>query len=124
MSLILFYTSFVLIIAMLAIKYYNVRILYHEAISNVVSKNEKHIYRLADTSKELLSKIHFENLNKLIMKVASFIKRESIYLKKRFDSKQPKFLLKTEMPNSGKHSVSFFLKHISDHKNSLKKKSL
>jgi hypothetical protein len=44
-----------------------------------------------------------------------------IYLKRRFDSKQPKFFLKPEKQKaSGKQQVSFFLKNVSEYKESLK----
>ncbi len=125
MSIIIFYVSLILIILMLSFKHYGIKVFKHEAIAEIVSKNEKHIHRLAGTGKELASKIHFENLQKLVVRSIGFIKKESIILKRRFDSKQPKFLLKTEPAgHENKHSVSFFLKNISEHNSSSKKKNL
>lgn len=125
LPIILFYLSFVSIVAMLVIKHYNITVIRHEAISEMVSKNEENIHKIAGTGKKIASKIHLENLNRLFTMVINFIKNETIVLKRKFDSKQPKFLLKTENHNDGnKHSVSFFLKNISEQKNLPKKKGL
>jgi hypothetical protein len=119
-TIIAFYLSLFLIGAMLFAKYRGISLFEHKAIAKIVS--EEDIHRITGTGKNIASKIHLENAQKLVMRIVAFVKREMIYLKRHFDSKQPKFLLKTEVPNAGKHSVSFFLKHISEHKNSLKKK--
>ncbi len=110
---------------MLVIKHYNVPYSNKEAVTEILSKNEKHIHWFTKKSKEIISNIHFENFHKLVVKIVSYTKLKIIHLKRRFDSKQPKFLLKMENPNvGGKYSVSFFLKNISEGKGTSKKKSL
>ncbi len=123
MTIILFYISLVLIIAMLAKKHFGIEVFQHETLSTIVDKNEEHIHKIAKEGKELASKIHFKNFHRLTVMTANFVKRESIYLKRRFDSKQPKFLLKQgKEAHHGVHPVSFFLKSVSDYRNSLRKK--
>jgi len=125
MAIILFYTSLILIVAMITIKYFGVSPFTHKAISSIVSEQEKKIHQIAADGKELASKIQFKNFHRLVVAVASFIKKESIYLKRRFDSQQPKFFLKQQkLDGTHKNSVSFFLRSVSEHKNSLKKKDL
>jgi hypothetical protein len=121
MAVILFYISFISLAVMLVTKYFGLSLFHHEAISNVVLENEKHFHKIVGKGKHIGSQIHFENLHKLTMKIANFTKQEIIYLKRRFDSKQPKFFLKPQKQNAGgKHSVSFFLKNVSEYKDSLK----
>ena len=60
-----------------------------------------------------------------IITVSEFIKKEIIYLKRRFDSKQPAFFLSPQKPSHAhRHSVSFFLKKVSEYKDSLHDKRL
>jgi hypothetical protein len=125
MVLITFYVSFILIVTLLATKYFDIHLFQHRIISNIVADNEKHVHTIIGKSKDIGSQIHFENFQKLTVKIVTFTKQEIIHLKRKFDSKQPKFFLKPQKPNAGgKHSVSFFLKNISDHKDSLKEKNL
>ena len=122
MAVILFYISLVAIVTMLTLKYLGIPVVRHEVISNIVCKNDEKCHELVGASKEIASKIKFENFHKLTVVMASFVKREMIYLKRRFDSQQPKFFLKPQKINtSNKHSVSFFLKNVSDYKDSLRK---
>jgi len=125
MSVILFYISFVLIIVMLGVKYYGIAVIQHEAIHSAVHKSEKHFRIFMGKSKEISSKIHFQNAHRFSVMFVNFIKREIIYFKRKFDSQQPKFFLKPQKVNGAdKHSVSFFLKNVSEYKNSTKNKDL
>ena len=125
MALAVFYTSFVLLIAFLAAKQYGFSPFHHRVISHIVVQHEEHVRTIVGKSKSIGAQIHFENFHKLTIKIATFTKKEALYLKQKFDSKQPKFLLMQQKPHvSGKHSVSFFLKNISEHKNSQKGKNL
>src|ERR1035437_4699226 len=125
MALISFYVSLVLLTAMLVAKYFGVSLFHHEVIVNIVDENEQHFHTIVGKGKHIGSQIHFENFHKLTLKIANFTKKEIIYLKRRFDSKQPKFFLKPQKLNTpSKHSVSFFLKNVSEYKDSLKDKSL
>ena len=108
---------------MLGVKYYGIVVIQHEAIHGVVNKSEKHFRTIIGKGREISSKIHFENAHRISMKVIDFTKEKAIHYKRKFDSQQPKFFLKPNNPNgTDKHSVSFFLKKISEHKDSEKKK--
>jgi hypothetical protein len=125
MAIALFYISLIGICAILAVKYYNVSFVHHEVISNIVNENDKHVHRIVNRSKHVASQIKFKNFHRLTIAIANLIKKESIYLKRRFDSKQPAFFLSPQKPNQQhKHSVSFFIKNVTDYKNSLKHKDL
>lgn len=125
MSIILFYISFILIVAMFTIKYFGISFDHHEAISNIVCENDKNCHKIVHHSKNIFSKIKFENFHRLTVNIADYIKKKIIYLKRRFDSKQPAFFLSPQKPSHvKKNSVSFFLKNVTDYKNSLKKKDL
>jgi hypothetical protein len=125
MAIILFYTSLSLIIAMFAVKYFGISFDHHEVISNLVCENNKNCHIIVNQSKKVASKIKFKNFHRLNVRIISFIKKEAIYFKRRFDSKQPAFFLSPQKPNNlKKNSVSFFIKNISDYKNSLRKKDL
>lgn len=125
MALVLFYIALVLLIGMLTAEYFGVSVVHHEAVADIVSEQEKKIRTIAKTSKHFASKIRFENFHKLVVRIVNFTKREIIYLKRRFDSQQPKFFVQVKKPNEAhKNSVSFFLRSVTEHKNSLKKKDL
>ncbi len=125
MAIFLFYISLVSLIAMFAIKYFGISFDHHEAISNIVCQNDKNCHNIFHKSKHLFSKIKLKNFHRLTVMVTDFIKKESIYLKRRFDSKQPSFFLSPQKPNfQNKNSVSFFIKNVTDYKNSLRKKDL
>lgn len=105
---------------MLAMKYYGISLKHHEVISNIVCENDKHCHRIVNKSKHVASKIRFKNFHRLTVATINFIKKETIYLKRRFDSKQPAFLLSPQKPSHiTKNSVSFFLKKVSEYKDSL-----
>src|SRR5690349_23686184 len=109
---------------MLGVKYYGIAVIQHEAIHSAVHKSEKHFRHIMGKSKEISSKIHFKNAHRFSMMFVDFVKREIIYFKRKFDSQQPKFFLKPQKPNgTDKHSVSFFLKNVSEYKDSIKKKN-
>ena len=125
MALTLFYISFVILALMILMRYFNVPLHRHEVISNIVCENDKNCKKIVHHSRRVFSKIKFKNFHKLSIMIAEFIKRESIYLKRRFDSKQPSFFLSPQKPNfQNKNSVSFFIKNVTDYKNSLRKKDL
>jgi len=125
MAVVVFYLALILLVAMLAIKYFGVSLFSHRVLSNVVSKNEETIHTIAREGKQIAAKIRFENFHRLFVRTVAFAKREAIHLKRKFDSQQPKFFLQAVKPNEkNKNSVSFFLRSVSEHKNSLKKRDL
>ena len=125
MALILFYTSFAALIVMFTMKYFGISFEQHEVISNIVCKNDEQCHKIVVKSKNVFSKIKFKNFHRLTVATANFIKKEMIYLKRRYDSKQPTFFLSPQKPNPAhKNSVSFFIKKVSEYKDSLKDKSL
>ncbi len=125
MSIILFYISLILILTILGVKYYGIAVIQHEALHSAVNKSEEHFHSIIGKSKEISSKIHFKNAHRFTMILVNFVKKEAIYLKRRFDSKQPKFFLKPQKTNdTTKHSVSFFLKNVSEYKNLPRNKNL
>jgi len=125
MSIILFYVSLLSLVTIFALKYFGVSFTHHEVISNIVCKNDEHCHRIVHHSKNIFSKIKFKNLHRLTVVVINFVKKETIYLKRRFDSKQPSFFLSSQKPNhTNKNSVSFFLKKVSEYKDSIKDKNL
>jgi hypothetical protein len=125
MAIILFYISLISLVAMFAIKYFGISFDHHEVVSNIVCKNDEHCEKIVHHSKNIFSKIKFENFHKLNIRIVGFIKKEMIYLKRRFDSKQPAFFLSPQKPSHiKKNSVSFFIKNVTDYKNSLRQKDL
>lgn len=120
MVIILFYLSLISLIAMFAMKYFGISFKHHEVISNIVCENDKHCQKIVHHSKNVVSKIKFKNFHKLTVYIANFIKKESVYLKRRFDSKQPAFFLSPQKPSHvHRNSVSFFLKKVSEYKDSV-----
>lgn len=125
MAIILFYISLIGLIALIVTKYFGISFFHHEVIHSVVNENEKHFHTIVGKSKKIGSKIRFDNFHRLAVMLTNIAKQEAMYLKSKFDSKQPKFFLKPQKPNAGgKHSVSFFLKNVSEYKDSLKDKNL
>jgi len=125
MAIIIFYISLISLIIMFTMKYFGISFYHHEFISNIVYKNDKHCHRIVHHSKNVFSKIKFKNFHRLTIAIANFIKKESIYLKRRFDSKQPAFFLSPQKPShTNKNSVSFFLKKVSEYKDSINDKNL
>ncbi len=125
MAIVLFYTSLFFLIAMFAVKYFGISFDHHEVISNIICTNDKNCHKIIHHSKNIVSKIKFKNFHRLALAIADLIKKEIIYLKRRFDSKQPAFFLSPQEPSHiHKNSVSFFIKNVTDYKNSLRRKDL
>ena len=125
MAIVLFYISLLYLVAIFSMKYFGVSFSHHEVISKIHEKNDEHAHTILNKSKTAISHIKFENLHKLSVYIANFIHKESVYLKRRFDSKQPAFFLSPQKPSHiKKNSVSFFIKNVTDYKNSLNKKDL
>ena len=125
MAIVLFYLSLVSLIAMFALNYFGISFTHHEVISNIVDKNDEHFHNIFAKSKYAISHMKFKNLHRLTVFITNFIKKETIYLKRRFDSKQPAFFLSPQKPSHiTKNSVSFFIKNITDYKHSLREKDL
>jgi len=125
MAIFLFYLSLISLSTMFALKYFGVSFEHHEAISNIVDKNDEHVHKIVTKSKHAISHIKFKNFHRLTVAIADFIHKEMVYLKRRFDSKQPAFFLSPQKPSHiTKNSVSFFIKNITDYKNSLREKDL
>jgi len=121
-AIISFFISLFLIALMLAVKYFNISLFRHKMIEKLVEKNDEHLVRIAGKTKHIASKIHFQNARRFSLIILNFLKENMIALKRHFDSKQPKFFLKPQTQKTqGKHSVSFFLKNISEYRNSLRK---
>ncbi len=124
MAITLFYISLFFLGVMILMKYFNISFKHHEVISNIVCENDKNCHKIVHHGRKIFSKIKFKNFHKLSVLIAEFIKRESIYLKRRFDSKQPAFFLSPQKPSHvTKNSVSFFLKKVSEYKESLNTKN-
>ena len=125
LAIVIFYTSLFFLVAMLAMKYFGISLGHHEAISNIVCENDKNVHKMVHHSKMVFSKIKFKNFHRLSVAIADFIKEETIYLKRRFDSKQPTFFLSSQKPGHiNKYYVSFFLRKVSEYKESHQDKNL
>ena len=125
MAVALFYISLFLVIAVLVIKFFGFSVVNNKVSSKMLHKSDKYCHDIICVIRYFLSKIKIKNLNKLTLFIVNFVKNETIYLKRRFDSKQPKFFLKPQKSNTNsKSSVSFFLKNVSDYKDSLRNKDL
>jgi len=124
-AILFFYISLIFLIVIFALKYFGISFEHHEVISNIVCKNDEHCHRVVSKSKKLISKVKFRNFHILMMAIANFTKRKIIYLKRKFDSKQHPFFLSPQKPSHiNKHSTSFFLKKVSEYKDSLRNKDL
>ncbi len=67
------------------------------------------------------SHVNFKNTKLIFSWIIGSIKKIVIGIKRRFDHKQSHFFIKREHSTSkNKSSVSFFLKDVSDYKNSLR----
>ncbi len=125
MILILFYTSLFIIIATLIIKSIGVTIFDHIVLKKIRRVGDKRCYDFICVVNYYFSKIKLKNFKKISLLIITFVQRETIYLKRKFDSKQPKFFLKPQKNNlNSKSSVSFFLKNVSEYKESLRKNRL
>ncbi|MFA6226904.1 MAG: hypothetical protein WC631_00245 [Candidatus Paceibacterota bacterium] len=125
MAIALFYISLILLVGFITIKSLEIYYDRKHVLSQVICRGDDYCHELVGKTRHVISKIKFKNFHRLVVLIAEFIKRETIILKRKFDSKQPKFFLKTvsyKPDSSKKGSVSFFLKNVSDYKNSLKSK--
>lgn len=122
MILTLFYTSLFIIIITLVIKGVKASFFDHIVIKKIRKVGDKRCYDFICVVNHYVSKIKIKNFHKLSLRIIDFTKKEIVYLKRKFDSKQPKFFLKPQKNNSGKNSVSFFLKNVSEYRDSLRNK--
>jgi len=126
MAIISFYISLVLILGFFAVKLFEVRNNEKHAISKIICKGDDYCHETIGKARGIFRKIKIKNFQRVTIKLIDWVKKEMVYLKRRFDSKQPKFFL-TQMPKHDIHkkgSVSFFLKNVSDYKNSLRNNDL
>jgi hypothetical protein len=126
MAIISFYVSLILIISFFGIKLFEVKHNEKHAFSKILSKGDDYCHDTIKKSRKVFSKIKFKNFQKLYFIILNWIKKEMVYLKRRFDSKQPRFFLSpvTKHDIHKKGSVSFFLKNVSEYKESLKDREL
>lgn len=110
---------------MLTIKHFGISVFSHDFFRNLAKESDVFFHQAVRFLRHWISKIKFKNFHKLVVILINFSKREIILLKRKFDSKQPKFFLKHQkINNPNKNSVSFFLKNVSEYKESLRKKDL
>jgi len=124
---VVFYTSLFLVIVFLTLKYLELRYERKPIMTKVICMGDEHCHKAVKKTKSIVLKIKFKNFQKLVLIIATWTRKEIIYLKRRFDSKQPKFFLKpvsSPADNTKKGSVSFFLRNVSEYKTTTKKKSL
>lgn len=125
MTSFLFYTSLFLVIVMLMVKNFGFSFVSNRNTLKVIHKSDRYCHNIICIIKYFFSKIKIKNFNKIFLFIINFTKKEIVYLKRRFDSKQPKFFLKPKKSNlNTKSSVSFFLKNVSEYKDSLRNKDL
>jgi hypothetical protein len=124
MSIVLFYLSLFFIVAILTTKYFGISFNRHKFISDVICENDEKCHKLVNKSRRVISKIKFKNFHKLTVLLISFLKKEIIYFKRKFDSKQPAFFLSVQKPNGLNKSSSFFFKKVSEYKNSINNKKI
>lgn len=124
MSIILFYVSLIIIVAMLATKYFGISFYKHKFISDVMCENDEKCRKMVSKTRRILTKIKFKNFHKLTVLIISWLKKEIVYLKRRYDSKQPSFFLSVQKPNNFSKNASFFFKKVSEYKDSIKDKKV
>ncbi|MFA6797274.1 MAG: hypothetical protein WCR40_00995 [Candidatus Paceibacterota bacterium] len=125
MTSFLFYISLFLVVVMLIVKSFNFSFVSNKNTLKVIHKSDRYCYNIICVIRYFLSKIKIKNFNKIFLFIINFAKRETVYLKRRFDSKQPKFFLKPKKSSlNSKSSVSFFLKNVSEYKDSLRNKDI
>ena len=126
MAIISFYVSLILIISFFGIKLFEVKHNEKHAFSKILSKGDDYCHDTISKSRKIFSKIKFKNFQKLYFIILNWAKKEMVYLKRRFDSKQPRFFLSpvTKHDIHKKGSVSFFLKNVSEYKESLRDREL
>jgi hypothetical protein len=126
MAIISFYVSLILIISFFGIKLFEVKHNEKHAFSKILSKGDDYCHDTIKKSRKVFSKIKFKNFQKLFYIIVGWLRKEMVYLKRRFDSKQPRFFLSpmTKQDIHKKGSVSFFLKNVSEYKDSLKNNKL
>lgn len=126
MAIALFYTSLALLIGFFTIKYLEADSDEKHILSEIICMGDEYCHEGVKKTRNLFSKIKLKNFQRLFVRTLAWLRDESIYLKRRFDSKQPSFFLKqtNKIDINKKGSVSFFLKNVSEYKNSLKDKGL
>ena len=90
---------------------------------NLVRKTDLFVHDFFHLLKKQTSRISIRNIYKFICYICISIKEMVINSKKKFDSRQPKFFIKQTKNDITKNgSVSFFLKNVSDYKDSIRNK--
>ena len=93
-------------------------------LEDVFLKCDDLVLQAVDRIKYWWSHVNFKNTKRLIAWIIINTHRLMVRIKRRFDHEQSNFFIKREhTPSKKKGSVSFFLKHVSDYKKTLREES-
>ena len=91
--------------------------------ANFVKKTDVMVHTFFHLLKKQISRISIRGSYKIICNACNKIKNAIINFKRNYDSRQPKFFIKQTKNDITKNgSASFFLKNVSDYRDSIRKK--
>lgn len=91
--------------------------------ANFVRKTDIIVHDFFHLLKKQISRISIRNIYTFFCFICTKVKIATINFKRGYDSRQPKFFIKQTKNDINKAgSVSFFLKNVSDYKDSIRKK--
>ncbi len=118
-----FITSLVLLAGMSGIRAFELSSGQKLLEVSFVRKTDIFVHHFFHLIKRQISRISIKGTWKLIYKLSVQTKDWLVNFKKKYDSRQPKFFVKqTKNDITQKGSVSFFLKNVSDYKESIRNK--
>jgi len=118
-----FIFSFVCLAVMVSLRAFELSNGHRILEANFVRKTDIIVHNFFHLLKKQVSRISIRGTYKFICHICVKIKEKAIDLKRGYDSRQPKFFIKQTKNDITKNgSVSFFLKNVSDYKDSIRKK--
>lgn len=123
MTLAIFYISLFGLIAVIYMKALEIFKNRKMFLGKLGSATDHIVLDLWHLIKNTISHINIKNFIKFFVIIWKYLVKMSVKVKRRLDGRQPKFLIKQDrgvFKNNG--SVSFFLKNVSEYKDSLKNK--
>jgi len=119
----LFIISFISLATMISLRTFELSNGHQILEAAFVKKTDLWVHNLFHLLKKQISHISIRNIYRLGCYICVSVKYKVIDLKKGFDSRQPKFFLKQTKNDIMKNgSASFFLKNVSEYKDSIRQK--
>lgn len=124
MSFFVFYISFFFLLCFLGLKWFEYKTGRKTYISSFGKETDRIVSHFWVLTKRFVGHLNFKNTMRLFSWLWNESREIAWKIKKRFDSRQPKFFVQqNQFDPRGRGKTSFFWRNVSEYKNGLKDKN-